>query len=110
MPGVALVNTDSAITSGRVALYYWACAMTHLGTITSKEIAATSGVNETQVRRDLGRLYGRAGKRGVGYKTETLGRLLRKTLGENVEVVRAAADLARSRYGQLGAVRDWLDK
>jgi len=56
--------------------------------ISSYEIAAYTGVNPTQVRRDLSS-FGRFGKRGSGYETTLLCERLRAILGadENKSVV-----------------------
>ena len=56
--------------------------------ISSYEIAAYTGVNATQVRRDLSS-FGRFGKRGSGYQTELLCERLGAILGadENKSVV-----------------------
>ena len=56
--------------------------------ISSYEIAAYTGVNATQVRRDLS-AFGRFGKRGSGYETDLLCQRLRAILGadENKSVV-----------------------
>lgn len=56
--------------------------------ISSYEIAAYTGVNPTQVRRDLSS-FGRFGKRGSGYETALLCERLRAILGadENKSVV-----------------------
>jgi redox-sensing transcriptional repressor len=56
--------------------------------ISSYEIATYTGVNATQVRRDLS-AFGRFGKRGSGYETELLCERLRTILGadENKSVV-----------------------
>lgn len=48
--------------------------------ISSYEIAAYTGVNATQVRRDLSS-FGRFGKRGSGYETDLLGERLCTILG-----------------------------
>jgi len=48
--------------------------------ISSFEIAAYTGVNATQVRRDLS-AFGRFGKRGSGYETDLLCERLRAILG-----------------------------
>jgi redox-sensing transcriptional repressor len=48
--------------------------------ISSYEIAAYTGVNATQVRRDLSS-FGRFGKRGSGYETDLLCERLRAILG-----------------------------
>ena len=56
--------------------------------ISSYEIAAYTGVNPTQIRRDLSS-FGRFGKRGSGYETTLLCERLRTILGadENKSVV-----------------------
>jgi len=51
--------------------------------ISSYEIAAYTGVNATQVRRDLSS-FGRFGKRGSGYETDVLCERLRAILGADV--------------------------
>jgi redox-sensing transcriptional repressor len=47
--------------------------------ISSQEIAEYTNINATQIRRDLS-MFGRFGKRGVGYRTEALLDEIRKIL------------------------------
>jgi redox-sensing transcriptional repressor len=48
-------------------------------TISSQELASWTHINSTQIRRDLSG-FGKFGKRGVGYKTESLVSEIRKIL------------------------------
>jgi hypothetical protein len=64
----------------RIGSYAWALAVLAAEGqrgVTSEELGGLVGVNATQVRRDLSRLLGRAGKRGVGYRVDRLIEALR---------------------------------
>lgn len=73
------MSETSIRQSGRVGRYLWALSQfTQEKRVltTSHEISVASGVNPSQVRRDLSMLLGRSGKRGVGYDVKrTLGSL-----------------------------------
>lgn len=64
----------------RLALYH--CKLTDMllarknGTITSKELANTLGLNESTIRRDLMFMGEAPGKRGSGYNISTLRRMI----------------------------------
>lgn len=68
-----------------------------LASISSYEIAAYTGVNPTQVRRDLS-AFGRFGKRGSGYRTDLLGERLRSILG--ADQTRAVVIVGAGRVGE----------
>lgn len=75
------------------------------GTVTSEQISAITGVNSTQVRRDLSRLLGHTGTRGLGYDPAKMARLIREWgTGEigSAAVVLIAAALARGDDGPVG--------
>lgn len=70
--------------------------------VSSNELAQRSGSNSAQVRKDLSYL-GAAGTRGVGYETEMLRSIIRRTLGlatERPVVIVGAGNLgtALARY------------
>ncbi len=67
-------------TVGRLPRYLRFLETAECSTVSSEDIAAGSGVNAAQVRKDLSYL-GNNGTRGVGYQTQTLIRLLRRVLG-----------------------------
>ena len=70
----------AAISSGRLAAYLAVFVIRrHEGLpVTSEQISAATGINATQVRRDLSG-FGRNGKRGVGYNCD---RMIQKIRGE----------------------------
>jgi NADH/NAD ratio-sensing transcriptional regulator Rex len=88
------VRVHPAISSGRVALYYWACSTWPDPVITSVEIGRAVGVIPSHVRRDLSTLYGSTtGRRGVGYRVSDLLDLLGRSLdAPDVAVGAIAAD------------------
>jgi redox-sensing transcriptional repressor len=55
-------------------------AHNHQSVISSKELAAASGINPAQVRKDLA-YFGQFGQRGVGYDVKTLDFKMREILG-----------------------------
>lgn len=52
----------------------------HGSVISSKELAAASGINPAQVRKDLA-YFGQFGQRGIGYDVKTLDTKMREILG-----------------------------
>lgn len=52
----------------------------NLSVISSKELAAASGINPAQVRKDLA-YFGQFGQRGIGYDVKTLDAKMREILG-----------------------------
>jgi redox-sensing transcriptional repressor len=52
----------------------------HQTVISSRELAAASGINPAQVRKDLA-YFGQFGRRGIGYDAKTLGAKMREILG-----------------------------
>lgn len=65
--------------------------------ISSHQIAFYTGINSTQVRRDLS-AFGKFGRRGFGYETDLLRRLLEKLLG--AEAKRAIVVVGAGRVGR----------
>lgn len=74
----------------RLAAYRSVALAAGNASLTSDEISAATGVNATQVRRDLSAL-GRLGKRGVGYRATRLAERLREVLAANADTVAAEA-------------------
>jgi adenosyl cobinamide kinase/adenosyl cobinamide phosphate guanylyltransferase len=98
-------RTPREFSSGRLALYLAASWNTDdRERITSHEIGRATGVNATQVRRDLSRVFGRIGKRGAGYPVAALSAVLEKTLSANVREVEAITVATRQRAEQLEQV------
>src|ERR1700744_684138 len=67
-------------------------------TISSQELAASTHVNSTQIRRDLSG-FGKFGKRGVGYNVESLVTQIRKILrpsGQHNNALFGAGHLGRA--------------
>ena len=94
--------THPAITSGRLVLYLAVCRRARpAGRITSKEIAHTTGINATQVRRDLGQVLGSVGKRGGGYGAVDLASRLEATLADHLDELEAIVSAAQERADQL---------
>lgn len=87
-----------AVSAGRIGAYLYACIARRSATIASHDLAAATGVNATQVRRDLSQLLGRSGKRGVGYRTSELARRLRDLI-EGTEASPGALLIAAARAG-----------
>jgi redox-sensing transcriptional repressor len=52
----------------------------HRSVISSKELAAASGINPAQMRKDLA-YFGQFGQRGIGYDVKTLDTKMREILG-----------------------------
>ena len=93
------------ISSGRLALYLavtWNAG--DANRITSAQLARATGVNPTQVRRDLSQVLGRLGKRGAGYGVAELARELERTLEPHAAELGVAAAVARERANQLEQV------
>lgn len=94
-----------AIASGRLALYLAATWNVSEGErITSAELARATGVNATQVRRDLSQVLGRLGTRGVGYRAAELSRELERTVAPHAATLHVVAAAARDRANQLERV------
>jgi redox-sensing transcriptional repressor len=78
-----------AITINRLSIYYRCLnrlaetkAGKNLKTISSHKISEITGINSTQVRKDLA-YFGEFGRRGIGYPVDHLAKALREILGLN---------------------------
>lgn len=70
-------------TVNRLSLYLRVFSQVEAGghaTVASRELAALSGINPAQVRKDLA-YFGQFGRRGVGYSVSSLKREIRGILG-----------------------------
>lgn len=87
---------------GRLALYMAACR-NHEGSgpITSEAISEATGINATQVRRDLSGIVGKQGRRGIGYQATSLGGVLLRLLLDHADELSDEARLARTRAKML---------
>jgi redox-sensing transcriptional repressor len=71
----------SRATAQRLSYYLRCVAAVPAGaTVSSSQLAASVGVSDAQVRRDLAAL-GHLGQRGVGYDAAALAAMIRRTLG-----------------------------
>jgi hypothetical protein len=94
----------SSVTSGRMAAYLLVLNQEpHDGGITSERLSELTGINATQVRRDLSQTLGHAGRRGVGYKVRDLHRLIVQLL-KDAEIGSAAAVMVSSAPRPKGRV------
>jgi redox-sensing transcriptional repressor len=79
-------NTKIPVTTvNRLSLYLRVFSQVELSgdeTVSSREMAALSGINPAQVRKDLA-YFGQFGRRGVGYDVSSLKRQIRGILGLN---------------------------
>ena len=78
-----------AITINRLSIYYRCLnrlietkAGQNPKTISSHKISQITGINSTQVRKDLA-YFGEFGRRGIGYPVDHLGKALKEILGLN---------------------------
>lgn len=78
-----MVRRAPSATTRRLSLYLRVLGVLHdaeQDTVSSSELAETCGLNPSQVRKDLAH-YGGFGKRGVGYRVETLRDAIAAILG-----------------------------
>ena len=93
--------THPAIASGRLALYLAACRRASKAWISSDEIARMTGVNASQVRRDVTDVLGSVGKRGFGFDAARLANRIEATLVEHVGELEVLVAAAQERASQL---------
>jgi len=74
----------------RLALYLGACELAIAedarASVTSEGLSDLTGINATQIRRDLS-AFGKLGKRGVGYRAEPLAKSLAQQLDDSADLV-----------------------
>lgn len=97
---------ETAVRSGRLAAYLAVFRLARARGVqaySSQEVSAVSGVNATQIRRDLSTI-GKTGKRGVGYNPEAMIDHLSAALQEAGPIGGSAAVVLAS-----GSMRDdWV--